>query len=200
VVELPTGDLHPDPVNPNRLDERKMAALKRDIVEGGFFRPVVVRPREKGGGWTIIDGEHRWKILSELGEPKTPCIVDDPGDDDAHLRMLTLNMLHGQADPVRQANLMAKIAKDLDEDELRERLGMGEDEYADALAHKNVGGDLDEKMAKALEREDADAPDVLRWKLGPRQAQVVERALDDLTANGLSRADALIKILEGQDG
>lgn len=206
-VLLPAEDLHPDPMNPNHLSDRRMAALKRDIERGSFFRPVVVRPRDptdddaslRGSPqFTITDGEHRWRILRELGEAKIPCVIDDAGDTEGRIRNLTLNMLHGKPDPVREANLLVEIAAKTGEDELREAIGMGEEEYTDVVALQDAGADLDAAMAKALEREDADAPEVLRWKLGPRQAQVVERALDSLADGGMGRAEALIKVLEGR--
>lgn len=196
-VLLPAEDLHPDPMNPNHLSDRRMAALKRDIEQGSFFRPVVVRPRE-GGGYTITDGEHRWRILRELDEAKIPCVIDDAGEVEGRIRNLTLNMLHGKPDPIREANLLVEITNGIGEDALLEAIGMDEAEYVDVVALQDASVDLDAAMAKALEREDADAPEVLRWKLGPRQAQQVERALDDLTEGGVSRAEALIKILEGR--
>lgn len=196
-VLLPADDLHPDPMNPNHLSDRRMAALKRDIEQGSFFRPVVVRPRE-GGGYTITDGEHRWVILRQLGEKKIPCVIDDAGDTEGRIRNLTLNMLHGKPDPVREANLLVELASGIGEEELRAAIGMDEEEYVDVVALQDAGVDLDAAMAKALEREDADAPEVLRWKLGPRQAQQLERALDDLAGESMSRAEALIKILEGR--
>lgn len=195
VVELPTEQLKPDSMNPNHVDDRRMEALRRDIVERGFVQPVVVRP--EGSAYRIIDGEHRWRILQELKVEKTPCVVDDAGEDEGRLRLLTLNGLRGRSHPVKLGNLLARLAKDLSEEELQERLGMPPEEYEAVLALKDTP-DLDAALAKQLEREEADAPEVLRWKMGPRQAQQLESAIDSLTETGLSRAGALIKILEGK--
>lgn len=153
VVELATDSLEPDDVNPNEIDALKMAALRRDIVEGGFFQPVIVRPVNGGKRWKIIDGEHRWRILSEIGEKTTPCVIDDATVDDARLRMLTMNYLRGKPDPVRLARILSGLAKKLGEDELRARLGMDEDEYEAILALEGVGQDVDDALAARLEAE-----------------------------------------------
>ena len=194
VVDLPTGKLKPDPDNPNKIGQDIMNALRRDITERGFFQPVLVRPMK--GGYRIIDGEHRWRILSEAKAKTVPCVIDDALDDDAKVRMITMNRLQGRPDPVKLADLLVELVGRLDEDELRERLAVDEEEWVDLTAPTQFDEGVEGVLAAALDEEGLAAPEVLRWRLGPRQAQQVEERLKELTEDGTSRADALIAILE----
>lgn len=195
VVDLPTDRLDPDPANPNHVDSLTMAALRRTIERDGFVQPVVVRPAKKGR-YTIVDGEHRWIVLRDAGSDTTPCVIDDAGDDEGRMRLLTMNALRGRPNPEQRAKVLAHLASLMDPDELRERLGMDEDDLDAALAFKDVSGDLDERLAAHEEAEEKAAPVVLRWRMGPRQAKAVEKALEAALEDGqTSRADALAEVL-----
>jgi ParB family transcriptional regulator, chromosome partitioning protein len=54
----------------------------------GFLAPVVVVERD-GGGYLIIDGQHRFLAAKELGLRRIPAVIAPP---DAARRMLTLNV------------------------------------------------------------------------------------------------------------
>jgi ParB/RepB/Spo0J family partition protein len=193
VVDLPTKALKPDPANPNRIEPELMEALKRDIAENGFVQPVVVRP--DGGEWWITDGEHRWRVLKALGSPTVPCVVDDGVPDEAKMRMLTLNALRGRPKPVALAKELVRLAEKLSPEELQRRLGMPEEEYEDAIQLADAPSD--EALERALAKEAENAPEVMRFRVGPRQARQIEAALDSLVAaeDVDSRAEALLALL-----
>lgn len=195
VVELPVDALSPDEVNPNRVRESLMEAMRRDIEQHGFVVPVVVRPL-KGDTYRIVDGEHRWRILKALGRETIPCVVDDVGETEGHMRLLTMNQLRGTFDPEKLRDEIVKLASKMDADELQERLGMVPEEYDSLLSLKGAGAEMDENLRKLLEREDKDAPEVLRFRLGPRQAKTVENVINQLTAAGKTKIEALIELLE----
>lgn len=195
VVEIPTDDIEPDPANPNTVNGKLMDALRADILERGFVQPVLVRPYK--GRYRIIDGEHRWTVLKEAGAETVPCIVDDAGEDDARLRLLTMNRLRGEFAPVKLAKVLAKLAEQMDEDELAERLGMEEEEYESIRAVETAGQDVDERLAAALMQEAQSAPEVMTWSFAPEEAAQVELAIQaELEAGRTSRADALIALLK----
>lgn len=194
VVELPVDSLDPDPENPNRVDAKLMEALRRDIAERGFVQPVVVRPGKKGR-WRIIDGEHRWTVLKDVGEETVPCVIDEADDDQARMRLLTMNKLRGKMDPQRLARVLRGLAENMTEAELRDRLGMVEEEYDSSIKVPDET-ELSKKLADALAREDAAAPELIRFKLTPAQNREVTKAFEKLTAGGKSRGDALIELLE----
>ena len=55
----------------------------------GFLAPVVVVERDGGGGYLIIDGQHRYLAAKELGLRRIPAVIAPP---DVARRMLTLNV------------------------------------------------------------------------------------------------------------
>ena len=55
----------------------------------GFLAPVVVVERDGGGGYLIIDGQHRFLAAKELGLRRIPAVIAPP---DVARRMLTLNV------------------------------------------------------------------------------------------------------------
>lgn len=194
VVELPIDSLDPDPANPNRVDVKLMEALRLDIAERGFVQPVLVRPA-KGGRYTVIDGEHRWKVLKGLEAKTVPCVIDEADDDQARMRLLTMNRLRGRFNTQRLAGVLKQLASQTTPEELMTRLGMAEEEFDSSLKVADEG-ELGKRLAEALAREDAAAPEVLRFKLGPRQYREVEKAVEKITASGQSRGEALIALLE----
>ena len=106
------------------------AHVKRvvDSVERvGFLAPVVVVERDGGGGYLIIDGQHRFLAARELGLRRIPAVI---APRDVARRMLTLNV---EKEPnIRERSAVAlSIYQDLVEDEP----DRGEDdaEVADAV-------------------------------------------------------------------
>lgn len=152
---------------------------------------------EGGIRYRIIDGEHRWKVLKEAGAKTIPCVIDDAGEDDARLRLLTMNRLRGEFVPVKLAKVLAKLASEMDEDELAKRLGMDADEYESLRAVETAGEDVDERLAASMLHESQRAPEVLTWRFAPEDAEQVDRAIQvQLDAGRESKADALIALLK----
>ena len=54
ILQLPIGDLKPDPANPRRISDEELESLTRSIREFGLVEPVVVRKEDRG----VIGGHH----------------------------------------------------------------------------------------------------------------------------------------------
>lgn len=87
------------------------------------------------GGVTheIVDGEHRWRVLGELGAETVPCVVEDLSREDQQIRMITMNRLRGQFVPIKLAHLLADLATRNDLAQMRTRLAMEQSEMKDLL-------------------------------------------------------------------
>ncbi len=195
MVEIPTDRIEPDPSNPNEMTESVLEALSRDIQDKGFVQPVLVRPTDDGEGrpgqFTIIDGEHRWRVLKDAGIETVPCVVDDRPEDDARLRMVSMNRLRGSFDPGKLAGVVSGLADEMGEETLTEVLGMEGDELTTVLA----GESLDEDIATVTEEVEPQ-PEVFSWRFTPSGAESVEAAIEArMVAGAVTRADALIEIL-----
>ena len=195
IVDLPVGDIEPDPKNPNVVSPELMESLREDILERGFVQPVLVRPYK--GKYRVTDGEHRYRVLKEAGAETIPCVIDDVGEDNGRLRLLTMNRLRGEFVPFKLAQVVGKLAETMDEDELARRLGMDEDEFDSLVGIEAAGDDVDERLAASLIHESNAAPVVLTWRLPDDVADRFEtQVAAKLDAGAENRAQALIQILE----
>lgn len=143
VVDIPHHHIDPDPDNPNRMPDSQLRALREEIKERGFVQPVLVRlvdPDPENPRYRIVDGEHRWRILGELGMETVPCVIEDGDETDAQIRMLTMNRLRGRFVPIKLAYLLADLAETVPESELQRRLALDSGElrnYLDLAGYMN---------------------------------------------------------------
>lgn len=129
VTLLDISKVKPNSWNPNVQNERQFQAEVESIMSNGFLAPILVR--KDGESYQIIDGEHRYKALSQIvsggmsgaknvGElvstKKIPAIVIDV--DEVHAKRLTIimNETRGRADLAKLGDLLNTIAPDLGDD------------------------------------------------------------------------------------
>lgn len=198
VVSLPIEQIDPDPQNPNELPDDMMDTLKQDVKERGFIQPIVVRELDVDEGeeqrYMLVDGEHRWKVLRDLGWEVVPSVILDVSADDAKLRNITMNRLRGQLVPIKLALLLADLNKRIPEDELARRLGMDTGEVKDTLRLANFTDDVAESVRQSTQKEEREAPEVLQFVLKKQDAEVVERVIGKITNETTDRAGALVKL------
>jgi hypothetical protein len=180
IKRVKVAAIEPNPWNPNRMSERVFEAEKESILAFGFIDPITVRPAPEGDGYQIIDGEHRFRVLSSLiedGVPpgvsedlkalvkaaEVPAIVLDVPDAWAKKLTVILNETRGKADPLALGELLADLAQDGDLDALRKGLPFSEAELEELV---KVGEfDWDQFNAGADEPgEPADEPQAERWR------------------------------------
>lgn len=120
---LKIDDVRPNDYNPNRLPPEMFAKLKAEIQRVGFLQPILI---DKNG--IIIDGEHRWKALKELGAPKIPVIRLEIDAVEAKIQTLNMNLIKGVLDGVDLSKMLADMAKDDDIKKWRELVAIKPDE------------------------------------------------------------------------
>jgi len=98
VVDI--DSVQPNKYNPNSMPEHLYEFLKRSMEDIGFIQPIIITKDN-----IIIDGEHRWKALKELGETKIEVKVLDLTEDEAKRGTINLNLVKGTMD----YKLMGKI-------------------------------------------------------------------------------------------
>ena len=191
VEDIEVELVHPAPENPNEMTERMMKALRTEITLRGFIQPVLVRPHpEKENEYQIIDGEHRWRIMGELGMQTIPCVVDyEASDLDADVRRLTMNRLRGEFVPIRIAHLLADLQERIPESEIRARLALDESELRSY--YKLAGLPVDEETKRKRTAVGA-ARVELTFSCTQEQATEVEGLLDELTDSDPEREPAVL--------
>ena len=84
VIELPVESLKEASWNANQIDEAMLQRLRSSILKYGFIQNLVVR--QVAGGYEVLSGNQRLKLLREFNISKVPCVIVDL--DDAHARLL----------------------------------------------------------------------------------------------------------------
>ncbi|HEY5667539.1 MAG TPA: ParB/RepB/Spo0J family partition protein [Candidatus Saccharimonadales bacterium] len=75
IQKLSVADLAPNPNQPRQhFDKQALEQLAESIQNHGVLQPLVVTPA-KGGTYTIIAGERRWRASQLAGLQKVPAVV-----------------------------------------------------------------------------------------------------------------------------
>jgi len=106
------------------FDEEKLAELRASIEKHGFTVPILVRELPDGK-YELIDGEHRLKIVKELGWKEIPATILKVDDAKATLLNVLANTARGTQNPMDVAEALKK-ARDV---------GLTEEELAAATGH-----------------------------------------------------------------
>jgi len=116
IIMLDIQKVKPNSYNPNYMSPTKFDELKESI-RGGFDQPIIIRENNE-----IIDGEHRWRALKQLGAKQIPCIIRaDLTDDQAVLKTINQNRIRGFLTPRETGNVLSKLAKKIPVDVLAKK-------------------------------------------------------------------------------
>jgi len=83
------------------------AELRASIKEHGFYIPILVRPIGEDK-YELIDGEHRIKIVKEMGWTKIPAIISTTDEKKATILNFLANTARGTQNPMDVAEALAK--------------------------------------------------------------------------------------------
>lgn len=181
-----------DEQNPNELTPDLYEALKADIRDFGFWQPILVTPAD--GRFRMIDGEHRARIISELGGASIPAVIaDEMTADQARMRLVTMNRFKGAFKPLPLAALLSGLKESFSETEIRQRIGMDEAQLRDTLALADFT-DPGEMLRDDLEREREAAPAVMRFVVSQRDGEIIERVIASVANDKTDRGQALTKV------
>lgn len=147
----------PNSWNPNEMNARQFASLKKAITKFGQTKPIQVGvwPNMKvKDGYVIVGGYHTWKVLGELGQTEIEANIHEfKSEDEAKLYGLTDN-IHGSNQQIK----LGKLAYELTQNgysikEIAQNLGEEDVNVKDAL--DLVKDEIEKKMVelKNAERE-----------------------------------------------
>jgi len=169
IVQVPLGDLRPDPANPRRIGDAELEALTCSLKEFGFVQPVIARHDDH----VVIGGHQRLLAGRRLGWTTVPVIFVDLSPEQSHLLNLALNKISGDWDDQLLARLLADLQAVPDVD--LSLSGFGDDEIAKLLKSLNAREkrdqpehfDLDEALEQAQRGPRTQPGDL--WLLGPHR-------------------------------
>ena len=152
-----------------------MAKLRAEIGQKGLCEPIHVRCSPDG--YTIIDGEHRWRVCRDLGIREIPCIIQDFSETEAKIKTLQLNYFNGQAVPIKLAALIHDLNKEIKLEDLAKRLPYEEPQLLDNLELLKLPEGFGEILEAQAKQEEAEMPSVHTFVLFKNQRETMEEAL-----------------------
>jgi len=166
--------------NPNAMPPAIYQQLVTSIKSRGFKTAIYVLPADMDGIHMIVDGEHRWRAAKETGLLQVPCVVLPATQDEAMMDTISMNQLRGNLVPVKLALVIAELSKRIPVDVLEKELGFEEHELQDQLELLKLPDDIGKTLELQAEVEEREALSVLTFVMRKPQADLVERAVDQL--------------------
>jgi hypothetical protein len=140
---VPIDSIHPNSWNVNVMKASVYSFLKRSIKKVGFVQPIVITKDN-----VIIDGEHRWKAIKELGFTEVEVKVLDMTEDEAKASTINFNMTKGVLDSDKLGRMLHDMEMGMGKDALQEML---------VLEKKQI-----EKAIRDYQRDKVPQPSVAR--------------------------------------
>lgn len=211
--------IEPNTWNMNKVPKAVYDKLKVDIQEtldeAGTIPPIVCRRHPvKAGILQIVDGEHRWKIIKELGYAEIDVVVLELSDKRAMSMTAELNYLRGDPDMEKYPQYLARMVQEngVDSEWLSQHLPDSKDEidsYLDSINFKieEIKVPIDGEDAGMPASKDASNTDSLlevKFQLRKGGAEMVERELARLCKllgggkNARGRALEVMAVLSSQ--
>jgi DNA modification methylase len=113
--EIPIDLLVEADWNANHVPPALLAKLRHSLERFGVVENLVARPHpERTGCFEVLSGNHRLRLLRELGYASAPVVVLELDDARARLLAQTLNRTRGSDDPQRYAAALERILEEFD--------------------------------------------------------------------------------------
>ena len=119
-------DVAPNPRQPrDTFDDEALAALTESIREVGVLQPIVVRPPDGDGKFTLVAGERRLRAARAAGMGEIPAVVRAGDDRSSLAEALVENVQREDLDPLEEAAAYRQLMEDfaMTHDEVAERIG-----------------------------------------------------------------------------
>lgn len=162
VLELPTGDIRPNPNQPRKeFREGDLAELALSISQVGVLQPLSVR--RTAAGWELVAGERRLRAAKLAGLPLVPCLNVEADEETSALLALVENLQRKDLDVWEEAAALRQLIQrhNLSQEEAARKVGKSQSAVANKLRLLKLPEDviqtlrvhqLTERHARALLR------------------------------------------------
>lgn len=126
---VPIDSVRPNDWNLNEMEDSVYQFLKQNIKKRGFTDAILVT---KEG--TIIDGEHRWRAMKEVGATEIEVKVLDLTDEEAKAETTNRSLLRGTMNQEKLALILVEITKNKAAEEVEAMVAMRHKEVERIIA------------------------------------------------------------------
>lgn len=178
LISVPLSEIHPSP-DQTRIDMGDVGALAKNIDEVGLLFPPIIRKREDGPGYWLVDGERRWRATQKLGRKKIDCILRQYSREEAFIATVSANTARDSFNPVELAASFAKLKEEfhLSGDAIAQKLKLKSTLVYDYLALHSKALDSTKKAVTSGKLGAASAIEVARIAGERLQTQALEDVL-----------------------
>lgn len=134
VLELPTGEIRPNPHQPRRTFSREdLDELALSISQVGILQPLSVRRTPEG--WELIAGERRLRAAELAGLARVPCLPVEADGSDSALLALVENLQRQDLDFWEEALALERLISrwGLSQQEAARQIGKSQSAVANKL-------------------------------------------------------------------
>ncbi len=135
LVEIPVGDLSPNPHQPRvHFDEESLSDLAASIRQIGVLQPLLVR-QLPDGSYQLIAGERRWRAAQRAGLATVPAVVKTTDDMSSVEQALVENLHRQDLAPLEEAGAYQQLIDDfsLTHDDVAKRVGKSRSSITNSL-------------------------------------------------------------------
>lgn len=209
VVDIPVGDIAPNPRQPRRdFDRDQLRTLRDSIIRYGILQPISVRASASGGApYEIVAGERRYRAACDAGFIAIPAIVIDTDEEQSAELAIIENLQRQDLNIFEQADAIASLISiyDITQEEAAEKLSVSQSyianklrllRFSDAERGLMLEHSLTERHARALLRIrcEADRLAALRHVIAyALNVSATERYVDGLLSKSASSAKPRVK-------
>jgi ParB family transcriptional regulator, chromosome partitioning protein len=110
--------VHPNTWNPNEVTDQEQDAIGESLDKRGQFQELVCRPsRMEEGAFEILDGEHRYKHLSEIPDRIVAInVLLNLTDAEAQQITAIADLTRGNFNKIKFAQMLKEIQQELGDD------------------------------------------------------------------------------------
>jgi len=152
---VPIDSIRPNTWNPNSMKDSVFKFLKKSIKKRGFLQAIIIT---KDG--VIIDGEHRYKALKELGESEVEVKVLDISDEEAKAETLNFNLTKGTFDVNKMGELLLELDQSWGKELLKDSVVMEQRQIDAAIRAYQKCPESDTSVDSSLPTLPSDAPSI----------------------------------------
>lgn len=132
LIWVPIEDLHPNPWNPNVMDDFMFSREVASVEKFGIIDPITARVVD--GQHQIVDGEHRWKAAKQLEHAEVPVwSLGEIPDHVAKQLTLALNEIKGTHERGQVAEILRDLLASEPTQELLRLLPYSEESFAELV-------------------------------------------------------------------